>query len=462
MNVINNITGLLFASFAVVSTYADVSIPRYECTPYEVKNTEVVTASEPRSSCDGGLWITVHTVDRLDGERDVVDACKAFQIPEGYSAFETFQNNECYDNTPYPGDPQTGIRIIKNDYPVGRAITRRVEENQSASFAYEAVWPNDPEGDEVFYERSVYMAAEGSLLIDNNNQQFVLTPVNGFTGEFTVRLYFRDQYGAQGISMLHLDVGSGPTDDNPPQVEEFTVDAYSGEKAPFGITATHPDDVAIVSLEIIQAPQFGLLEAIPDNNNNGYWYTPNSDYVGEDFILVRAVDANGLTDVGVISFNVQGYDGDGDGIFNHLDNCPEIYNDDQSDVDTDGLGDVCDNDADNDGLPKDVEQANGLDDLNASDATQDKDNDGLSNIREYQLGTQITNRDSDADGIDDGFEHRTHYLNPLDVTDADYDFDNDGYSNYEEFVANTPGDNADITPENAYVLWLVPIISILL
>lgn len=43
-------------------------------------------------------------------------------------------------------------------------------------------------------------------------------------------------------------------------------------------------------------------------------------------------------------------DGDGDGIADDVDNCPNTANADQGDLDGDGTGDVCDNDADSDGL----------------------------------------------------------------------------------------------------------------
>ena len=44
-------------------------------------------------------------------------------------------------------------------------------------------------------------------------------------------------------------------------------------------------------------------------------------------------------------------DMDGDGVLNVDDNCPKTVNPDQSDIDGDGLGDICDSDMDGDGTP---------------------------------------------------------------------------------------------------------------
>jgi len=67
-------------------------------------------------------------------------------------------------------------------------------------------------------------------------------------------------------------------------------------------------------------------------------------------------------------------DTDNDGLQDSLDNCPNSANADQVDTDSDGAGDVCDS---------------------------DDDNDGLSDTFEEDLGTDKQNSDSDGDGIVD-------------------------------------------------------------
>jgi len=71
-------------------------------------------------------------------------------------------------------------------------------------------------------------------------------------------------------------------------------------------------------------------------------------------------------------------------------------------------------DADNDGLPDAWEDDNGLDKNNPADALQDKDADGLSNLQEFQLGTNPNNKDTDGDGATDSDEIRLG-TDPLDA-----------------------------------------------
>lgn len=60
-------------------------------------------------------------------------------------------------------------------------------------------------------------------------------------------------------------------------------------------------------------------------------------------------------------------------------------------------------DTDGDGIPDYYERLNGMD-PNVNDAGGDVDNDGATNLQEYQLGTSATNPDTDGDGVQDGAE----------------------------------------------------------
>ncbi len=59
------------------------------------------------------------------------------------------------------------------------------------------------------------------------------------------------------------------------------------------------------------------------------------------------------TEPGECGCGVEDLDSDGDGIMDCNDNCPYTYNPDQEDMDGDGIGDVCDDDIDGDGVPND-------------------------------------------------------------------------------------------------------------
>lgn len=96
-------------------------------------------------------------------------------------------------------------------------------------------------------------------------------------------------------------------------------------------------------------------------------------------------------------------------------------------------------DEDNDGIPLHWETANLLSDNNSSDASEDPDGDLLTNLQEFQNGTNPRLADTDGDGLNDGDETVTDPLNA--------DSDGDGLPDGEETssdptLADTDSDGA--------------------
>jgi len=79
--------------------------------------------------------------------------------------------------------------------------------------------------------------------------------------------------------------------------------------------------------------------------------------------------------------------------------------------------DLANVDSDGDGIPDWWELEHGLNPYDPSDALLDFDGDGLSNLREYGLGTDPNNPDTDGDGLSDGFEFLVLGTDPLDPND---------------------------------------------
>ena len=99
---------------------------------------------------------------------------------------------------------------------------------------------------------------------------------------------------------------------------------------------------------------------------------------------------------------------------------------DQLDFDGDSIGDVCDSDDDNDevedsvdafplnkfysndidqdGLPDEYEEKYGLNKYSYLDAESDNDEDGLTALEEFELGTSPVSSDTDKDTLTDDWE----------------------------------------------------------
>ena len=120
-----------------------------------------------------------------------------------------------------------------------------------------------------------------------------------------------------------------------------------------------------------------------------------------------------------------------------------IFTVNDTDCDSDGIGDTIDQDDDNDGITDQQELINGTD-----PCVFDTDNDLLGDGNENQIGTDPNNRDSDNDGVIDGLDDFP--LDPNEFVDSDgdgigdntdQDDNNDGFIDNEIFVSAlvTPG-----------------------
>jgi len=208
-----------------------------------------------------------------------------------------------------------------------------------------------------------------------------------------------------------------------------------------------------------------------NSNSTLYYEAP-----GETTSAAQALDAHAVQPLtyAVAPWFDPALDNDGDGITNGSDNCPTTVNasqdnadrnfvdipnnfafDDTTRANSDTVGDACDIDDDNDGLPDNAETslgpghtshaqctaatadtnplkedtdgdrfldgaecALGFDPANAAShpalaPTGDTDHDGLPDAFELGIGTNPNVGDTDGDGLNDGLEYRFYNTNPL-------------------------------------------------
>nr|WP_321413356.1 gliding motility-associated C-terminal domain-containing protein [uncultured Allomuricauda sp.] len=171
---------------------------------------------------------------------------------------------------------------------------------------------------------------------------------------------------------------------------------------------------------------------------NGQTYNLTADDINK-YISFSVVPGDGSSTGSETESTLQGpikADSDLDGIPDETDNCALIANADQLDTDSDGQGNVCDNDDDNDDTP-DVDDAFPLDDSENTDtdgdgigdnADEDDDNDGTPDSEDAFPKDDSENTDTDGDGIGDN---------------ADEDDDNDGTPDSEDAFPKDDSEDTD-------------------
>ena len=176
--------------------------------------------------------------------------------------------------------------------------------------------------------------------------------------------------------------------------------------------------------------------------------------------LRRAEDVQAVTDfIDAIALSLS--DGDEDGVTNDLDNCQDVANANQADLDQDGKGDVCDADIDGDEISNTDETAQGtspdkadsdgdgvLDGVDAlpldASESSDRDGDGTGDNADAFPDDPAETQDSDNDGVGDVLDAFPDDANEFEDTDgdgvgdvADPDDDGDGFSDAQELADGT-------------------------
>lgn len=182
--------------------------------------------------------------------------------------------------------------------------------------------------------------------------------------------------------------------------------------------------------------------------------TPTYNFITPStyIITLTVEDAAGNTATDTVTITVL-LDTDGDGIGNNADTDDDndrvpdatdafpLDSTESVDTDGDGVGNNADTDDDNDGVP-DVDDAFPLD---ASESV-DTDGDAVGNNADL---------DDDNDGMPDTWETENG-LNPLDAADASLDPDGDGLTNLQEYQRDT---NPNVSDAQAFPWWILGAIA---
>lgn len=208
---------------------------------------------------------------------------------------------------------------------------------------------------------------------DANRTLAVMPAVNEF-GQTTITITVTDAGGLTASDSFVLTVN--PVNDAPGFTKgpDQTVLEDSGPRSAAGwatgISYGPANEAGQTLTFVVASNSAALFSAQPEVTADGtLTFTPALDASGSTTVTVLLQDSGGTANGGLDTNAAQTFtitvvpDTDGDGVANAADNCPSVANAGQLDTDSDGAGNVCDPDDDNDGIVDaiDLNQLSGAD-----------------------------------------------------------------------------------------------------
>ncbi|WP_197496149.1 IPT/TIG domain-containing protein, partial [Maribacter hydrothermalis] len=250
---------------------------------------------------------------------------------------------ELYDVDNAPGSSDTGLKF-SNSIETSQVTT--VANNTAAS--------------------EITFTFDSSVnLLENTNYYVVLVgsgtnpPITGNQGIFKNCTSSPDGGAAGNLGTLYHSFTMGPVFDisNPPTAINSTPSSIEENNEVNDVVGS----LTATDADVSDSHTFQLIAGAGDTDNASFSISGANLVASEIFdfetkstysIRILTTDEDGNTYEGTLTITITDEvdeDADSDGIKDSIDNCPAIANADQLDTDSDGAGNVCDTDDDNDG-----------------------------------------------------------------------------------------------------------------